>query len=102
MSLSLTSRAASSLTYRAAGSGRALVLIHAFPVDGRLYDVQLSAAEAGRLQARLIAVDLPGFGQTPLPEPAPEVMTVEFLAESVAGWIEAAAFGPAIVGGVAI
>ncbi|MEX2547980.1 MAG: alpha/beta hydrolase [Chloroflexota bacterium] len=95
-------RTAIAFRHRSAGRGRAVVLIHAFPVDGRLYDVQLSAAEAGRLAARVIAVDLPGFGQTPLPDPAPDVLTVEFLAEAVCGWIEAERLGPAIVGGVAI
>jgi pimeloyl-ACP methyl ester carboxylesterase len=47
-------------------------------------------------------VDMPGFGQTPLPEPAPEVMTVEDLAESLATFIQAQDLQSPVVGGVAI
>ena len=90
------------LRYRAAGSGRPLVLLHAFPVDGRLYDGQLSAADAGRIQARLIAVDLPGFGASPLPEPAPDVLTVEQIADALGELIVREGWTGAIVGGVAI
>jgi pimeloyl-ACP methyl ester carboxylesterase len=90
------------LRYRAAGSGRPLVLLHAFPVDGRLFDAQLSAADAGRVGARLIAVDLPGFGASPLPDPAPDVLTVEEIADALAAFIEGEGLAGAVVGGVAI
>ena len=90
------------LRYRSAGKGRPVVLLHGFPVDGRLFDGQLSAAGTGRIKARLIAVDLPGFGATPMPEPAPDVLTVEELAEMVASLIRGEGWAPAIVGGVAI
>ncbi len=50
----------------------------------------------------MIAVDFPGFGQTPLPEPAPDVITVEELADSVAGLIEREGWTGAVVGGGAI
>jgi pimeloyl-ACP methyl ester carboxylesterase len=90
------------LRYRSAGEGRPIVLLHGFPVDGRMFDGQLSAAEVGRIEGRLIAVDMPGFGATPLPDPAPDVLTVEELAESVAGLIQREGWAPAVVGGVAI
>jgi pimeloyl-ACP methyl ester carboxylesterase len=102
MSTSLTSNSASRLAYREAGEGTPVVLVHAFPVDGRIYDTMLSAAETGRLKARVIAVDLPGFGRSPLPEPAPDVLSVELLAEALAGFIEREGLAPAVVGGVAI
>ncbi len=76
--------------------------MHGFPVDGRLFESQLSAAEVGRIGGQLIAVDMPGFGQTPLPEPAPAVITVGELAESVAALITAQGWEKPVVGGVAI
>jgi pimeloyl-ACP methyl ester carboxylesterase len=79
-----------------------VILLHGFPVDGRLFGAQLSAAEVGRIGARLMLVDFPGFGQTPLPEPAPDVMTVEELAESVAALIRREGLEAPVVGGVAI
>jgi pimeloyl-ACP methyl ester carboxylesterase len=79
-----------------------VVLLHGFPIDGRLFGAQLSAAEVGRIKARLLAVDFPGFGQSPLPEPAPDVMTVEELADAVADLIEREGWDGAVVGGVAI
>jgi 3-oxoadipate enol-lactonase len=98
--------AASTTTYelrwREAGSGRPVILLHGFPVDGRLFAGQLSAAEVGRIGGRLMLVDMPGFGETPLPEPAPEVMTVEDLAESVAALIRNEGLEAPVVGGVAI
>ena len=90
------------LRYRAAGRGRPVVLLHAFPVDSRLFDAQLSAAEAGRIKARLIAVDLPGFGASPLPSPAPDVLTVEEIAQALAELIVREGWTAAVLGGVAI
>ena len=78
-----------------------MILLHAFPVDGRLFESQLSAAETGRINARLIAVDLPGFGQSPLPDPAPDVLTVEEIAAALVAFIEREGLHGAIVGGVA-
>ena len=79
-----------------------MILLHGFPIDSRLFSAQLSAAEVGRIKARLIAVDFPGFGQSPLPEPAPDVITVEELADAVADLIEREGWNGAVVGGVAI
>ena len=41
----------------------ALLLIHAFPLDARMWDEQLRALDGG---VAVVAVDLPGFGGTPL------------------------------------
>jgi pimeloyl-ACP methyl ester carboxylesterase len=90
------------LEFRAAGKGRPVILLHGFPVDGRLFESQMSAADVGRIPAQLICVDMPGFGQTPLPAPAPDVMTVGELAESVAALIVAQGWEKPVVGGVAI
>jgi pimeloyl-ACP methyl ester carboxylesterase len=98
----LADRSTYKLRFRTAGEGRPVILLHGFPVDGRLFDSQLSAAEVGRIPAEVICVDMPGFGQTPLPDPAPNVMTVEDLAESVAALMVAEGWEKPVVGGVAI
>ncbi|MGH2406840.1 MAG: alpha/beta fold hydrolase [Candidatus Limnocylindrales bacterium] len=90
------------LRWREAGAGDPLVLVHGFPVDGRVFDGQLAAAGAGTLRARLVCPDLPGFGATPLPHPAPEVLEIEVLAEGLADLLRHLAARPAVVGGVAI
>lgn len=47
--------------YDIAGTGVPVVLLHGFPHDRQLWEAQLAAAPAG---ARLIAIDLPGFGDS--------------------------------------
>lgn len=61
------------------GSGAPLVLLHAFPLDSRMWD-RVASGLAGR--ARVIAPDLPGFGRTPLSaaEPDLDVYATEVLA----------------------
>jgi pimeloyl-ACP methyl ester carboxylesterase len=48
-----------------AGGGIPLILIHAFPFDGRMWDSQRGTLSAGR---RLLVPDLRGFGRSPLPK----------------------------------
>jgi pimeloyl-ACP methyl ester carboxylesterase len=90
------------VNFREAGEGRPVVLIHGFPTDSRLFAGQLDAARDGRIRARLIAVDLPGFGSSPLLDPEIVVMTVEDLAGDLAGFIVNQRLQEAVVGGVAI
>lgn len=47
------------------GDGDAVVFLHAFPLQAAMWDYQIEALEATN---RCIAVDLPGFGQSPPPE----------------------------------
>ncbi|MBX3131849.1 MAG: alpha/beta fold hydrolase [Gemmatimonadaceae bacterium] len=47
--------------YDEAGTGRPVVLLHGFPHDRTLWEAQLAAPPSG---ARLIALDLPGFGES--------------------------------------
>lgn len=57
------------LHYREAGSGPAVLLIHAGIADSRMWAPQLrSLAAAGR---RAVAIDLPGFGESPAPDDRP-------------------------------
>ena len=64
------------LAYEARGAGPALVLLHAFPFDRRMWAEELAAPRDVR---RVVAVDLRGFGESPLwGEP-----TVDDLADDV-------------------
>ena len=50
--------------YRELGGGDAdpLLMLHAFPLNGRMFEPQLEAVSASR---RVIAPDLPGFRRSP-------------------------------------
>jgi 3-oxoadipate enol-lactonase len=47
------------------GEGDAVVFLHAFPLQAAMWDYQVDALEATH---RCLAIDLPGFGQSPAPE----------------------------------
>lgn len=80
--------------YDEAGSGTPLVLLHAFPLDRTMWQPQL-AALAGA--ARVIAPDLPGFGESPA---AP--FTIEGVAETVAEFLAARDVRKAVVCGLSM
>jgi pimeloyl-ACP methyl ester carboxylesterase len=82
------------LNYTEAGSGPALVLLHAFPFDSSMWEPQL-AALAGA--ARVIAPDLPGFGASPA---AP--FTIEGVADLVAEFLGALSIPKATVCGLSM
>jgi pimeloyl-ACP methyl ester carboxylesterase len=84
------------LHYRDMGTGAPLLLLHAFPLSGEMFDAQVTAL-AG--QARLIVPDLRGFGQSGVGEgPA----TMERLAEDVLRLLDHLSIGAAVVGGVSM
>jgi pimeloyl-ACP methyl ester carboxylesterase len=85
-----------------AGAGRPVVLLHGFPSDGRIFARQLAAARSGELAARVLAVDLPGFGRTPAPAPPIDVLEVPVLVDSLAAWLETAGIERPVIGGLAI
>jgi pimeloyl-ACP methyl ester carboxylesterase len=66
-----------SLSHDRLGQGPDLVLLHAFPLDSRMWRPQLQGL-AG--DCRLLIPDLPGFGGSPLPEGS---LTVEAMARAV-------------------
>jgi pimeloyl-ACP methyl ester carboxylesterase len=53
-----------------AGSGPALVLLHAFPLDGRMWRSQLGALSG---EQHVLVPDLPGFGRSKRPEGNPSI-----------------------------
>lgn len=67
-----------------AGRGPLVVLLHAFPLDHRMWD---STVEALSGSFHLIAPDLPGAGSNP-PEGNPgDLSSIEAMAEGVAAWL---------------
>ena len=65
------------LHYTEHGSGTPVVLLHGFPLDSRMWEAQVTAlAAAGH---RVIAPDLPGFGQSRSDRP----FTLESLADDI-------------------
>ena len=71
------------LHYAEQGDGPLAVLIHGYPLDHTLWLDQLAALSDIR---RVVAIDLPGYGMSERVTGAP--LTMELLAEDVAGLIE--------------
>ena len=79
------------------GSGQPLVLLHAFPLSRQMWQPQ---REALADVCRLIAPDLPGFGDSPLLGDAP---TVDGMADAVAETLDSLGVtGPVILGGLSM
>src|SRR5262245_9393909 len=64
------------------GAGEPLLLLHAFPLSGAMWQPQIDALASGN---RLIVPDLPGFGATAIPD-AP--YTLDDLADSLAALLD--------------
>lgn len=80
--------------YDEAGSGPPLVLLHAFPLDRAMWAPQLDALSE---VARVIAPDLPGFGES-----SPGAFTVETAADLLAEFLAALGISKAVVGGLSM
>ncbi len=77
------------------GSGAPLVLLHAFPLDRRMWWATASALAARR---RVICPDLRGFGESPLGAP----YSIADLADDVARLMDALGLSRATVGGLSM
>lgn len=71
----------------------AVLLVHAFPLDARMWDEQVRALGD---ETEVLAPSLPGFGGTP---PAGAVLTVEAMADFLAGELDRARVDRAVVAG---
>ncbi len=80
--------------YDEAGSGPPLVLLHAFPLDRTMWEPQLAALAD---VARVIAIDMPGFGES-----APTAFTIDGVADVVSDFLAAMDIPKAIVGGLSM
>jgi len=70
-----------SIAYEDAGQGPAVLLIHGFPLDRRMWREQVASLSS---RYRLVAPDLPGFGESD-PPPA-EKLTMVAMADLLAGF----------------
>lgn len=78
------------------GPGDPVLLLHAFPLDSRMWAEQQSALADDR---RVITPDLPGFGASPLPESDPSLETV---ADSVAATLDSLGIDRVVLGGLSL
>jgi 3-oxoadipate enol-lactonase len=84
------------LAYATYGVGRALVLIHAFPFDGRMWR---ATAEALAGRCRVIVPDMRGFGDSDLGTPEPSIAD---MADDVAALLDQLGIERAVVGGISM
>ena len=78
------------------GPGDPLVLLHAFPLDSRMFEPQRKALAGLR---RLITPDYPGFGRSPR---APAQPDVRYYAEGVRGLLDRLGLERVVLGGVSM
>jgi 3-oxoadipate enol-lactonase len=78
------------------GPGDTLVLLHAFPLDSKMFEPQTKALAGLR---RLITPDYPGFGRSPR---APAQPDVRYYAEGVRGLLDRLGLERVVLGGVSM
>jgi len=83
------------LFYNQKGQGPAVILVHGFPLDGRMWDAQVEGL-SGRY--RVIAPDLRGFGQSGRTQP----FSLEDLADDLHGLAEKLGALPLVLGGLSM
>ena len=84
------------MSYREFGEGPAVVLLHAFPLDSRMFEPQAEALAGLR---RLITPDYPGFGRSPHSPAQPDM---RYYAEGVRGLLDRLGLERAVLGGVSM
>ena len=86
------------LSYRGFGEGTGdpIVLLHAFPLNGRMFEPQMEAVAETR---RLVAPDLPGFGRSPRTPAQPDV---RYYAECIRGLLDRLGLERVVLGGVSM
>jgi 3-oxoadipate enol-lactonase len=78
------------------GAGDPLVLLHAFPLNGRMFEPQMGAFSGDR---RVIAPDYPGFGRSPRTPAQPDV---RYYAEGVQRLLDRLELERVVLGGVSM
>jgi pimeloyl-ACP methyl ester carboxylesterase len=84
------------LHYREVGKGLPVLLLHAFPLSGAMFDAQLAALSD---QARLLALDHRGFGESTAGEGP---TTMDALADDALALLDHLGIASAVVGGVSM
>ncbi|MEJ7840512.1 MAG: alpha/beta fold hydrolase [Rubrobacter sp.] len=87
-----------SMWYRELGEGAAdpLLLLHAFPLNGKMFEPQIEGLSADR---RVIAPDFPGFGHSPRTPAQPDV---GYYAGCVRGLLDRLEIPRVVLGGVSM
>lgn len=90
--------AGAAMSYRELGGGAAdpLLLLHAFPLNGRMFEPQLEAFSGDR---RVIAPDYPGFGRSPRTPAQPDT---RYYAEGVRVLLDRIGVERVVLGGVSM
>jgi pimeloyl-ACP methyl ester carboxylesterase len=84
------------LCYRDIGSGRPIILLHAFPLNQTMWDDQVEVLASGH---RVITLDWPGFGQSPA---RPDRTGLEFWADDLAELMKSLAIDRAVICGLSM
>ncbi len=86
------------VAYRDYGEGPEdpIVLLHAFPLNGRMWGPQVEVMSGSR---RVIAPDYPGFGRSPKTPAQPDV---RYYAEGVWGLLDRLGFERVVLGGISM
>src|SRR5690349_19280355 len=84
------------LAYRDEGTGEPLLLIHAFPLSGAVWERQIEGLSSER---RVIAPDLRGFGATRLGQGAP---SMDQYADDLAGLLDQLELEQVALGGLSM
>ena len=86
------------MSYRELGEGPGdpVVLLHAFPLNGRMFEPQIEALSAGH---RVVAPDYPGFGRSPRTPAQPDV---RYYAEAVRRLLDRLEIERVVLGGVSM
>ena len=81
---------------RGEGPGDPLVLLHAFPLNGKMFEPQMVAFSGGR---RVVAPDYPGFGRSPRTPAQPDV---RYYAEGLSDLLDRLHLERVVLGGVSM
>jgi 3-oxoadipate enol-lactonase len=84
------------LAYDDRGSGPPLVLVHAFPLDRRMWQVQTDELSDAH---RVLTPDVFGFGESGLPAGG---WTMDSFADALADWLMALKIDTAVIGGLSM
>ena len=86
------------MSYRELGEGLGdpVVLLHAFPVNGRMFEPQMEVLSEER---RVVAPDYPGFGRSPRTPAQPDV---RYYAEALRRLLDRLGIERAVLGGVSM
>lgn len=88
--------ASGSISYRKAGTGPVLVLLHAFPLDSEMWTSQIQAFSS---RFRVIAPDVPGFGGSA----GSANLTIDRIATGMRDLLDALEIGePIVLGGLSM